>query len=257
MHGKHVVTALCDKVCDEKREGSKAYHDKRYQPVVPKHKAKRADYRHDAAEKLREALYQAVGDLVYVVADPRHKVAVRVRINVGEGNVVEFCVRARAKVSNGAEGRKVYAQRREILEHEYARDEPCEYACVFENNLEVYVVFANDIVDGFAYDDGRKQRRRYLQRRKDERKYNDGHVRACVSQQFFDCRKIRSALLRIGIFWRADSLEILRGGDSVLEINVRSGNGVRLSINANLSFNGRLGNGVHLRIGVPFDIRIF
>ena len=221
LHGKHVVTALCDEVRNEKREGSQTYHDKRYKPVVPKHKGERSDYRHDTAEKLREALYQAVGDLVYVVADSRHKVAVGVGIDVGEGNVVEFCVRIRAKVANGAEGRKVDAQRREILKHEHARDKPCEYARVFENNLEVYVVFANDIVDGFAYDDGRKQRRRYLQRRKDERKYNDGHVRARVSQQFFDCRKIRSRFRSIRIFGRADSLGILRSSDFAFGINVR------------------------------------
>lgn len=92
LHCKHIVTAFCDEVGNKQRKGSEAYHDKRDNPVVPKHKSQCADNCHYTAEKLGETLNQSVRNLVDVGADSRHNIAVRIGIDVRERNVVELCV---------------------------------------------------------------------------------------------------------------------------------------------------------------------
>ena len=90
LHKEHVVAALCNKVRNEQRKRGKKHHHKRDYDIVRYHENKRSDDSDDARKQLRKALYKPVGNLVYVAAYPRHKVAVRMRVRKTKRHVVQF-----------------------------------------------------------------------------------------------------------------------------------------------------------------------
>lgn len=103
LHCEHIVAALGDKVRHEQRQRSNQHHDESNQPVDRQHERERADYRDDAAEQLREALNQSVGNLVDVAAHSRHEVAVRAAVDVAERHVAKFVESVGSQVAYRAE----------------------------------------------------------------------------------------------------------------------------------------------------------
>ena len=167
---ERVVAAFCDEVRDKKGNRRKYDDDNRDKPVVRQHKYKRADNRDDPAEQLRKALNKPVRNLVDVVSDARHKVAVRIAVDIRKGHDVKFFERFAAKIPYRSERREVYAQRTEILEQQYRGDKPRKYPCVFCDDRKIDVVFSDDEVHGFADNHGREKRCDDLKNREEQGK---------------------------------------------------------------------------------------
>ncbi len=81
------------------------------------------------------------------------------------------------------------------MEQERRSDKSAEYACVFEDNTEIDVVFADDIVNGVADNDGREQGCGNLNHREDERTDDIGKIGTREFEQFLDCARFHFSCL--------------------------------------------------------------
>ena len=104
------------KLCDEQRQ--RRYHDdrERDERVQSEHEHKRAEYRHDAGEELREPEKQTVGERVDVGDDPADDLAGRLRVDIRKRKYLELRERRLAHIADDVEGYAVVDRAHEPLE---------------------------------------------------------------------------------------------------------------------------------------------
>ena len=172
LRGEEIVRAACNEACYEQGKGGNEYDDESDLPVDDEHEDERAENGDRTRKELGEAHQQTVGELVCVGNDPADDIAVRLRIAVGYGELLQFIKGGASQIADDAEGDLIVDDALDPLDQcgEHGGDGDSDQNA--DDDIHVDVAGLDDVVDGFTDGDrnikGEQNRRGGADKGKDE-----------------------------------------------------------------------------------------
>ena len=189
LRGEEIVRTACNEARYKKGERRDQDDDESDLPVDHEHKGKRSKDGDHAREQLRKAHQQTVGELVGIRDDAADDIAVRIRVAIGNGELLQFAESGAAKIAHDTEGDLVIDYALNPLDQRGENSGNRDLGQNVQDNIHMNLAWLDNMVNGFTYGDrnieSQKNRKRGANQGEDQSRVIGANVGQNLSDRSF------------------------------------------------------------------------